>query len=224
MAAKSKLQRHLAEHVCRRATATDIGPMALWQRPTFQLQNLHWSCLAGACCRPVKLSLGKSLGSYLLLIHIDRPGFSDVTTSDCLKVKVISKNHTLHSLQIHCQSMPKQGYCVVFQYKSCPDVICQTNAGDDKMLCQSMLRLSFLSLVCVAKVGWLIIIHFSSTYNASQPLEGRNATARRHVSCYAKWDSTGKSCSQWQPLAIAWSMPMSATILCQSYLFASVSV
>jgi hypothetical protein len=190
MAAKSQLQRHLAKHVCRRATATDIGPMALWQRPTFQLQNLHWSCLAGACCRPVKLSLGKLLGSYLLLIHIDRPGFSGVTTSDgSEKPRSSPKITPPIRYKYTAKARLLRG---VFQYKSCPDVICQTNAGDDKMLCQSMLRLSFLSLVCVAKVGWSIIIHFSSPYNASQPLEGRNATARRHVSCYAKWDSTGE--------------------------------
>ena len=83
-------------------------------------------------------------------------------------------------------TLPKQGYCVVFFSTS------HVRMLSVKQMQESMLRLSFLSLVCVAKVGWSIIIHVSSPYNASQPLEGRNATARRHVSCYAKWDSTGE--------------------------------
>ena len=78
----------------------------------------------------MKLSLGKLLGSYLLLIHIDRPGFSGVTTSDGSEKPRSSPKITPIRYKYTAKARFLRG---VFQYKSCPDVICQTNAGDDKM-------------------------------------------------------------------------------------------
>ena len=53
--------------------------------------------------------------------------------------------------------------------------ICQTKAGHDftlKSFCQSMLRLSFLSLFCVANVGWSMS-QSSYTFNLSIMLHSR---------------------------------------------------